>query len=66
MSSSEDEGFVKGYLCVGWRCVFDKILIVCLGCMVMNNLESGIKYKFIKIRKLKGIFFYFKICVVKK
>lgn len=40
------------------RCVIDKILIACLGCMVMNNPESGIKHKLVlKIKRSEGIFF---------
>ena len=46
------------------RCVIDRSLIACLGCIVMKNSESGIKHKFIiKIRMSEGIF-YFKIYIV--
>ena len=44
------------------RHVIDQILIACLGCMVINNPDTGIKHTlFIKIRKSEGIFFYSEI-----
>lgn len=43
------------------RRVIDKMLIACLGCMVMNNPESEIKHKLvIKVRKSEDLFFYTK------